>query len=83
MKTHAPDMRATFEQFVLDQREILTCFSMSGEWDYLLRIVAADVSAYEHFLMRKLLTHEAVLMASSHFALGTVKNDTALMMPEL
>jgi DNA-binding Lrp family transcriptional regulator len=78
LKTHATDMRIAFESFVRTQPEILACFSMSGEWDYLLHIVAVDVAAYEQFLMRKLLTHDAVLTASSHFALSTIKSETAL-----
>ena len=43
---------------------------MSGEWDYLLRIVVADVSDYNHFLMQTLLGHPSVAGASSHFALS-------------
>jgi Lrp/AsnC family transcriptional regulator len=50
----------------------------SGDWDYLLRIVARDVADYERFLMRTLLEHPSVATASSHFALSTIKDDTAL-----
>lgn len=42
---------------------------MSGDWDYLLRVVVADVADYERLLMRGILTHEAVANSSSHFAL--------------
>lgn len=51
---------------------------MSGDWDYLLRIVAADIADYERFLMRVLLRHEAVATASSHFALSCVKSETSI-----
>lgn len=51
---------------------------MSGEWDYLLRIVAADVAGYERFLMRDLLNHSNVATAASHFALSQVKYTTAV-----
>ena len=51
---------------------------MSGEWDYLLRVVAADVRDYERLLMHGILTHEAVANSSSHFALKSVKYTTAL-----
>jgi Lrp/AsnC family transcriptional regulator len=56
----------------------MECYSMSGEWDYLLRIVAADVADYEEFLMRTLLEHPSVGGAASHFALSTTKYTTAL-----
>jgi Lrp/AsnC family transcriptional regulator len=51
---------------------------MSGDWDYLLRIVAIDVPDYERFLMEILLEHPAVGGASSHFALSMTKYATAL-----
>jgi len=67
-----------FEQFVREQPEIVQCYSMSGDWDYLLRIVAKDVADYNSFLMGKMLKHPAVASASSHFALETIKFTTAL-----
>ena len=67
-----------FEAFVKEQPEIVECYSMSGDWDYLLRIVAKDVTDYNSFLMGKMLKHPAVASASSHFALETIKFTTAL-----
>ena len=67
-----------FEEFVRGQPEIVQCYSMSGDWDYLLRIVAKDVADYNSFLMGKMLKHPAVASASSHFALETIKSTTAL-----
>jgi len=76
--SHSVETRTSFEDFVRDRPEILECYSMSGDWDYLLRIVAADVADYEAFLMRILLNHPAVASASSHFALSLTKHVTAL-----
>ena len=67
-----------FEAFVKDHPEIVECYSMSGDWDYLLRVVAADVADYNEFLMGKMLKHPAVASASSHFALETIKFTTTL-----
>ena len=67
-----------FNRFVAEQDQILECFSVSGDWDYLMRVVASDVSDYEQFLMRRLLKHESVAGASSHFALSVTKYVTAL-----
>lgn len=67
-----------FEEFAREQPEIVECYSMSGESDYLLRIVARDVADYNEFLMGKMLKHPAVASASSYFALQTVKFTTAL-----
>lgn len=78
MRSHAEDAREAFETFVQTRPEIIECFSMSGDWDYLLRIVAADVTDYNQFLMRTLLSHPSVSGASSHFALELVKYTTVL-----
>jgi Lrp/AsnC family transcriptional regulator len=81
IRNHAPETRRSFEDFVAARAEIVACFSMSGEWDYLLRVVVGDVAAYNRFLMQILLAHPAVAQASSHFALAMVKNTTALPIP--
>ena len=75
---HSEGNRRAFEQFVAAHPEVLECYSMSGEWDYLLRVAVRDVAAYERFLMRSLLQQPAVANASSHFALEQVKYTTAL-----
>lgn len=78
VRSHAPDVRGAFEAFVNDLPEIVECFSMSGEWDYLLRIVVADVADYNLFLMQRLLAHPCVATAASHFALSMTKYSTAM-----
>jgi len=78
MRSHALEARKAFEQFVDARPEVVECFSMSGDWDYLLRVVVADVEDYNRFLMMNLLGHSSVAGASSHFALSMTKFTTAL-----
>jgi Lrp/AsnC family transcriptional regulator len=78
MQSHAFEVRNGFEAFVAGRPEIIECFSMSGEWDYLMRVVAADVADYNAFLMGTLLGHESVAGASSHFVLDLTKYTTAM-----
>lgn len=78
MKSHAQAERSEFEAFLRSRPEILECYSMSGEWDYLMRIVVEGVADYEHFLMRQVLNHPNVATAASHFALSQVKYTTAI-----
>ena len=78
MKSHDPIARRDFECFVQRHEEVLECYSMSGEWDYLIRVVVRDVKDYEQLLMQAILTHEAVANSSSHFALKSVKYTTEL-----
>lgn len=78
VRTHTREVRSAFEALVRERREIMECYSMSGEWDYLLRIVVSDVADYERFLMQVILDHPSVGGASSHFALSQTKYTTAL-----
>ena len=81
VRNHSREVRSAFETFVAERPEILESFSMSGDWDYLLRIVARDVADYERFLMNVLVEHPSVGGASSHFALSLTKYTTALPLP--
>jgi DNA-binding Lrp family transcriptional regulator len=78
MRSHEAEHREAFERFVDGRPEVMECYSMSGDWDYLLRIVATDVSDYNRFLMSTLLPHPSVASGSSHFALEVTKYTTAL-----
>lgn len=78
MTSHEPGVRAQFEAFVASHDNVMSCYSMSGEWDYLLRVVVGDVRAYERFLMQQLLSQPGIATCASHFALKRVKYKTAL-----
>ena len=82
LREHHDENRAAFEGFVSDHPEIVECYSMTGERDYLLRVVVRDVEAYDRFLTRYLLHHPAVGSASSSFALRQIKYTTALPISE-
>ncbi|WP_374576857.1 Lrp/AsnC family transcriptional regulator [Phenylobacterium sp.] len=78
MKSHAAGPRQDFEAFLCGRPEVMECHAMSGEWDYLMRVVVSDVAGYEHFLMGVVLNHPNVATAASHFALNQVKYTTAM-----
>ena len=78
LASQQPDARAQLEAFILSREEVMECYSMTGEWDYMLRVVVADVRDYEKFLMQDLLRHPTVASSASHFALKQIKYTTAL-----
>jgi Lrp/AsnC family transcriptional regulator len=67
-----------FEQAARERPEIMQCFSMSGDSDYLVRVVVKDVEAYQTFLRNVLVHLPAVASVNSRFALGCVKSTTRL-----
>lgn len=58
--------------------EVLDCYLMTGQRDYLMRIVAADLEAYERFLKDKLTRLDNVASIETSFALGQVKRSEVL-----
>ena len=78
MHRQTVDDRAEFEQFIQAREEIVECYAMSGEWDYLLRIAVRDVADYDRFIRQGVLAHPSVANAASNFALRQVKYTTEI-----
>jgi Lrp/AsnC family leucine-responsive transcriptional regulator len=58
--------------------EVLECYLMTGNRDYLLRVLAADLTSYEAFLKNKLTRLDGIASIESSFALSQVKYSIAL-----
>jgi Lrp/AsnC family leucine-responsive transcriptional regulator len=67
-----------FERAILKRPEVLECYLMTGDADYLVRVVVPDVAAYERFLKDVLTRVEGVAGIKSSFALKQVKYSTVL-----
>jgi Lrp/AsnC family leucine-responsive transcriptional regulator len=70
--------RADFAASVENWPEVVACYAMTGEMDYLLRVHVEDMEHFSHFMMETLLRHPAVLDVKSSFALKRIKDTTAL-----
>lgn len=58
--------------------EVVACYAMTGEMDYLLRVHVEDMDHFSRFMMQTLLSHPAVADVKSSFALQRIKDTTAL-----
>ena len=67
-----------FKAAVQTWPEVVECASLTGEMDYLLRVVVEDMSHYSRFIMDTLLKHPSVQDCKTSFVLDRVKNTTAL-----
>lgn len=67
-----------FERAIRDCPEVVECYLMTGTRDYLLRVVARDLAAYERFLKQTLSRIEGVASIESSFALAQVKHSSVL-----
>ncbi len=75
---HSPGVLEAFEEGARKLPEIVQCYAMSGDFDFLLRVVVASVRDYEHTIKARLLKLPHVGTLNSHFALNEVKNTTEL-----
>ena len=78
LKRHQDNALTRFEESVQTIPEIVECYTVSGETDFLLRVVVADVRAYEELLKETLVHLPEVSNLTSTFALRQVKYTTAL-----
>jgi DNA-binding Lrp family transcriptional regulator len=67
-----------FETVMRERPEVMECYLMTGDSDYLLRIVVPDLAAYQRFVMDHLTKVAGVASIKSSFALRQVKYRTAL-----
>lgn len=67
-----------FSQAVLRWPEVVDCYLMTGQRDYLMRIVVRDLEAYERFIKDKLTRLDNIASIESSFALGQVKRSEVL-----
>lgn len=78
LRQHDEETLLALEAAVARQPEIVECFSVSGDSDYMARIVTQSIETYENFLKKVLLHLPGVAAVNSRFALGCVKMTTAL-----
>lgn len=78
LSAHGRSNLEEFESAVVGYPEVLECYTMAGGSDYLLKVVARDISGYERFLRDHLLQRPHVQEAHSHIAMSVVKCSTEL-----
>jgi DNA-binding Lrp family transcriptional regulator len=78
---HTEGVVEDFERMVRASPEILECASTTGESDYLIKVVAPDMKAYDRFLQERLFRQPGVASIKSSVVLREVKYDTALPVP--
>jgi Lrp/AsnC family transcriptional regulator len=78
LSAHGRRSLTEFEEAISQYPDVVECYTMSGEMDFLLRIVARDIESYERFLRQTLLQMPSVQEVHSHIALSQVKHTTVL-----
>lgn len=74
---HNEDWLTRFSRVIAEFPEVVEFYRMSGQIDYLLKVVVPDIEAYDAFY-KKLVSKMDIMDVSSAFAMETIKNETAL-----
>ena len=67
-----------FEREIVRYPEVVECYTMTGIWDYMLKIVTKDIRHYETFVRYTLTESPAIRELHSHMAVTEIKNSTEL-----
>ncbi len=77
LKQHSQEYLLRFEQEVLSFSEVVECYHTAGTFDYLLKIIVADMSDYQHFIVNELAAFEYIGKVQSSFVMTRVKSSTS------
>ena len=83
LKAQNKEALADFEHRIAEQDEVMECYLMTGDSDYLIRVAVADMAALERFILEQLSSIPGIEKIRSSFALKQVRYKTALPLPAL
>lgn len=72
--------RDVFKQAIEKESWVLECYSLSGPFDHLMKVIAPDNKALAHFILKRLATYESVRDFQTLFVLDTVKENPVIPM---
>jgi Lrp/AsnC family transcriptional regulator len=67
-----------FEREIVRHPEVVECYTMTGIWDYMLKIVTRDIRHYETFVRNTLTESPEIRELHSHMAVTEIKNSTEM-----
>jgi len=75
---HRKDYITQFEKEIVQFSEVLECFHVSGDYDYILKICVKDIKDYREFMVTKLTNLQNIASTQSSFTIKEVKNTTMI-----
>jgi Lrp/AsnC family transcriptional regulator, leucine-responsive regulatory protein len=82
LKQQSKEALEAFERRICEHDEVMECYLMTGDADYLIRVAVADMAALERFILDQLTPIPGIEKIRSSFALKQVRYKTALPMPD-
>jgi Lrp/AsnC family leucine-responsive transcriptional regulator len=82
LKEQSKKALGDFEQRISEHDEVMECYLLTGDSDYLIRVAVADMDALEKFILEQLTPIPGIEKIRSSFALKQVRYKTALPLPK-
>ncbi len=79
LKQHSKDAGDKFIKIILELNEVVECYNISGEFDFMLKVVSQDMNAYYDFHVNKLSRIENMGHVQSVFVMGIIKQTHQLV----
>jgi Lrp/AsnC family transcriptional regulator, leucine-responsive regulatory protein len=79
LKQHDKKAGTKFIAYINELREVIECYNISGEFDFMLKVVAADMEDYYNFHVNKLSQSENIGHVQSVFVMGIIKQTHVLV----
>jgi Lrp/AsnC family leucine-responsive transcriptional regulator len=81
LKEQSKQALAAFEERIAEHEEVMECYLMTGDSDYLIRVAVADIAALERFILDQLTPIPGIEKIRTSFTLKQVRYKTALPLP--
>lgn len=78
LKQHEKGIGKKFVSDIVSLKEVTECYNVSGQYDFMLKVMVKDMPEYQNFIMNKLASIENIGSTHSVFVMGEIKNSTEL-----
>ncbi|MDN5216134.1 Lrp/AsnC family transcriptional regulator [Fulvivirgaceae bacterium BMA12] len=82
LKEHTKEIGNKFVQDIKSLREVTECYNISGDYDFLLKVLVKDMKHYQDFVINQLGSIQNIGSAHSTFVMGEIKHSYAVPLDE-
>lgn len=79
LKEHEQRAGSKFVSEIVKLEEVVECLNISGDYDFLIKVVVSDMREYQSFIMNKLASLENIGSTQSIFVMGEIKNENCYL----
>jgi len=79
LKEHNKKIASEFIEAIMQFKEVIECYNISGDFDFMLKIVAQDMESHHNFFVNRLSEIKGIAQTNSIFVMGTIKQTHQLL----